>query len=68
MTLKEVLRRVAEIRENQRNGPQCHTDEDRLHCDVLAYIAAAPQTPGTIARIAKAALDTQSIDFDRWYE
>jgi len=68
MTLKEVLSRVAEIRENQRNGPQCHIEEDRLYRDVLAYIAAAPQAPGTIARMAKAALDTQSIDFDRWYE
>jgi hypothetical protein len=65
--LREVLAAVKEIEEHVGDHEQAHRLEDRLYKDVLAAIAADPKAPGTTARLAKAALETQHLNFKRWY-
>ena len=64
MTQDEVRRRVAEIDEIADLIEQAHIKEDRLHCDVLAAIAAGAKNP---AELARAALATRQLSLDRHY-
>ena len=64
MNVAEVQKRVAAIRASADDDEGAHCDEDTLHRDVLKAIAAgAEDAPG----LASAVLETQDIEFGRWY-
>jgi hypothetical protein len=64
MTEEEVRRRVDEIDEIADLPELSHVEEDRLYCDVLEAIASGATNPAALAR---AALRTRHLDFDRFY-
>ena len=64
MTEEEVRRRVHEIDEIADLPELSHIEEDRLYCDVLEAIASGATNPIALAR---AALQTRHLDFDRSY-
>jgi hypothetical protein len=62
LTAEDIARRLAEIHALQ-GDEAAHGEEDRLHRDVLAAIAAgAPDAP----LLAAAALRTETLGFARW--
>lgn len=62
MTIEEVKERVAEIaRLGNRDYEAAHSEEDKLHVDVLAHYAAGC----TDIAFAVEALKTLELDFDR---
>lgn len=64
MTEAEVRRRVDEIDEIADLQERAHIDEDRLYVDVLEAIAGGAEDPAAMAR---AALATRQLDFDRHF-
>lgn len=63
LTVEGVRKRVVKV-ERQGNDPECaHSDEDKLHLDVLLAIANGAENPQELA--AEAAL-TRFFDFPRW--
>jgi len=64
MTVEEVRQRVAQIDDIADDGERAHRDEDRLFCDVLKAIADGAPDP---AGLARAALESRDLDFDRNY-
>jgi len=65
VTPEEVRRRVDKITAEAGDDEVAHSDEDELHHDVLRHIAAtAPDPWRTLAAVA---LETEHIDFARWY-
>lgn len=64
MTVEEVRQRVVEIDEISDDGELAHRREDGLFCDVLKAIAeGAPDA----AALARAALESRELVFDRYY-
>jgi hypothetical protein len=66
VTLQEARDRVREIEEIARaeDDEVAHSKADRLHQDVLRYLAeVAPAELGELARIA---ISTEAISFARW--
>jgi hypothetical protein len=65
MKTSTVKRRVAKIRQLAHDSETAHASEDKLWVDVLRAIAAGdadnPQS------LAKEALQTEAIKFDRWF-
>ena len=64
ITLALVKRRVKAIDLITFDNEAAHSDEDELHQDVLQAIADGAAHP---ADLAQAALETQKLDFQRWY-
>lgn len=66
MTVKDVIKRLNEIREAKDNPEDAHWMEDALWQDVLKAIAAGDcvDDPKDIARDALRSLD---IEFRRWH-
>lgn len=63
LTAEDIARRLAEIHALQGDDEAAHGEEDRLHRDVLAAIAAgAPDA----SLLAAAALRTETLGFSRW--
>ncbi|MEU0018034.1 hypothetical protein ABZ173_10225 [Streptomyces rochei] len=63
LTAEDVARRLAKIQTLQGDDEAAHGEEDLLHRDVLAAIAAgAPDAQ----LLAAAALRTETLDFSRW--
>jgi hypothetical protein len=60
MTVEEVRDRVASIRSESDDDERAHVHEDRLHQDVLRYLADNGNA------LAREALTTLDIDFARW--
>jgi len=67
MTVDEIKKRVKKIEDMSGDSEAAHYAEDGLHQDVLEAIAKEFIGSGQIADCAAAALETRSIDFDRWY-
>jgi hypothetical protein len=72
VTIQEIEARVHRIRaiaskeiSSASSDAAAHAEEDELHVMVLRAIADGAERPGELAR---AALETSSIDFSRWYE
>lgn len=63
LTVKEVIRRVEEIRAIAVDDEVAHGREDDLHQDVLRAIAAGASNP---VGLASCALETTHIEFSRW--
>ena len=67
LTAEDVRRRVRELAEEytrKGDNEEAHCREDGLWVDVLTAIAAgAPDA----AELAKAALETDALTFERWY-
>jgi len=68
MTVFEVKFAVQEIRQEAEKGegPRAHIADDKLRERVLFAIAIG-ETDNPAA-LALAALETTTIEFDRWYE
>lgn len=67
MLVKEVVRRVAEeVLAHRADCESAHMAEDDIWLDVLTYIACN-STDNHAAALAKAAIATKTVDFDRWY-
>ena len=64
ITLAEVHARLEIIRRFTGNDEVSHIAEDALWKDVLIVIAEGAPNAEDLAR---AALETQQIDFSRWY-
>lgn len=67
LTVEDVRARVEAIRGAGAGGEDAaaHIKEDELQVDVLRAIADGAPNP---AELARAALATTELDFDRWYE
>jgi hypothetical protein len=63
MTPQQVADAVEEIRRIQDNNEKAHALEGRLYRRVLEAIASGAPLP---IELAKVALRTQAIDFERW--
>ncbi len=67
MTIEEAIERVAEIRRIAGDDESAHSMEDELRRAVLDTIANGPRlTHDEIRELAKVALSTGAIDFERW--
>lgn len=67
MDLKQIQARVEEIRqvmEKDNDDEYAHSCEDALHQDVLQHIA--DKAPEPWASLAREALKTDQIKFERW--
>ena len=63
LTAEDIARRLAAIHALHGDDEAAHGEEDRLHRDVLAAIAAgAPDA----SLLAAAALRTETLGFSRW--
>ncbi len=64
MKVSQVLARIEAIKSLAGDCEAAHSEEDKLHVDVLREIAKG----GMFAEeLAKAALRTLDIEFERWY-
>lgn len=63
MTVKEILKRVAEIKQAKGDDEKAHGLEDQLYHDVLVAIARGSKKAD---ELALAALETRYIEFSRW--
>ena len=64
MTVDEIIDRTQVIRRASHDPELAHGEEDQLWSDVLRAIADGAPEPAALAR---AALATADIAFDRWY-
>lgn len=66
MTICEINKRLREIKKYANRGDResAHIEEDRLHEDVLKAISNGSPNP---AALAKAALRSKKLDFERWH-
>lgn len=64
MTLEDAQRGVDKVRAMAGDNEGAHSEEDAFHMAVLASIAAGCENP---AELAKIALQTEAIDYERWY-
>ena len=70
MTLREVQRRVAEIKELVGDPEAAHLAEDDLYVDVLDWLSDEHNLtadPHLAADLVLTALQTQKLNFERWY-
>jgi hypothetical protein len=65
VTLKECQDWVAKIGGMIADDENAHVEEDDLYLAILEYFAAV--APPDLANLAKEALKTQKLEFDRWY-
>lgn len=65
MTIQDVEARVAHIRSIAFDPEKAHEAEDFLHKEVLHAIARG-EDGGNPAALARAALATRDIEFERW--
>ncbi len=63
MTITDVRKRVADIREMSCDDETAHSAEDILHQNVLYAISQGADNP---AELAEEALKTGAINFARW--
>lgn len=63
MTAQQAQERVENIRRMRGDAEIAHAAEDRLHQDVLTWVAASAPEP--FASVAKEALVSRAIDFPR---
>lgn len=62
---REVRERIEDIKGQTDDPESAHIDEDNLRSFVLKLIASGEaEDPALIARLA---LSTNDIEFDRWY-
>lgn len=67
MTLEEIKQRVAEIAAKRHCDASAHILEDKLRSDFIRHIAShAAAWP--LREMAQAVLETDDIEFSRWYE
>ena len=64
MDVKEVKKRVAEIKKVMGDQEAAHSLEDQLYQAVLESIV---KDPSNAQELAKEALKTIKLDFERWY-
>ena len=64
MKVSDVEKRVEAIRNGSADDKTAHADEDLLYYDVLKSIAFGAKNAQELAR---AALQTKKIGFERWY-
>jgi len=64
VNVEDVRVRVERVRAMTGDDEAAHIEEDRLWADVLRAIAAGAADPRVLARTA---LETEEIDFARWY-
>jgi hypothetical protein len=64
VTVEEIRARVQEIKNLCDDNEAAHSLEDALDEDVLTAIADGAQNP---AELARAALATKELEFERWY-
>lgn len=67
MTVEELRARVEDIRkvgEDDMDSEEAHAMEDNMRADLLRYIAASAPEP--FAELARVALETDAIEFERW--
>lgn len=64
LTVSEVDERVGDVAAVSHDSERAHNREDHMRRDVLRAIADGAPDPAALAR---AALATESIDFERWY-
>lgn len=70
LTLREIRHRIVDIRRlaKEADNERAHVEEDRLHRDVLEAIAGGEfDELAEAAEVARLALWTQRIRFERWY-
>lgn len=65
MNVEEIQKRVEALR--GYDSEIAHGEEDQLHQDVLKAIAGGEYSKETMVEMAKAALKTLEVEFDRWY-
>jgi len=65
MTPKQVRNRVNKIRAEARDFEKAHSMEDKLHQDVLWYIATSQLTLEEARDLAYEAMRTRTIQFGR---
>lgn len=63
MTIAEIKRRIAHIKSIRYDDESAHAAEDHLRADVLRAIADGA---ANAAAMAKLALTTDRISFERW--
>ncbi len=67
VTKTEALARVEDIRVIQGDDELAHSKEDQLRRDILEAIVNNPSlTKGAIRELARIALSTEALDFERW--
>jgi hypothetical protein len=66
LTIEQAKKRVEEIRAIVHDDERAHGLEDALRRDALKIIARGDLTPADAARLARVALSTESLDFERW--
>jgi hypothetical protein len=64
MTLEEVRKRIAEIKEISHDGEAAHSKEDDLYFDVLTAIAEGHPDAQELAREA---LKADEIPYHKWF-
>ncbi|GAA0972808.1 hypothetical protein Q7689_00470 [Nocardiopsis tropica] len=63
MTPQDVASRVNYVNNLRGDDEVAHSEEDDLYADVLQAIADGADSPAALARVA---LGTKSINFNRW--
>ncbi len=66
MTSEEVIARLGELRARAGDDESAHGLEDALRHDVLKAIASGEQTYEECCELARLALSTTEIEFERW--
>ncbi len=64
MEVKDIRKKIAEIRDKSTDNESAHAAEDKLWQSVLSAIAKGHPRAKELAR---AALRSTKIEFDRWY-
>jgi hypothetical protein len=64
MTLEEIQKRVAAIKEMAGDDESAHGAEDQLYSDFIAYVATLDNH--SLAQKAKLVLSTAELRFSRW--
>jgi hypothetical protein len=66
LTVQMIREQVKAIRAFARDHEAAHGMEDILYCDVLRTIAGGTVMGDEACQLAKAALATRRIKFERW--
>ena len=66
LRMREVEARVRKIKEMKGDNEAAHVEEDNLYEEVLRAIVAHSRY-GYASDLARAALRTKEIGFERWY-
>lgn len=65
--IKEIREKINNLKKIAGDPEAAHIEEDNIWHIVLRHVADGHQTRHGAAELAKMALETDEIKFDRWY-